>query len=282
MEGRVALITGASDGVGEQAARALAARGWTVGVIGRTESKARRVADELGMPYYVADFASLSAVRELALRLRADFPRVDVLANNAGGIFSRQARTADGHEITHQVNHLAHFLLTRLMLDRLLESRAAVVNTSSVAHKLIGFNFDVNDLDMRRHRSQHLAYGNAKLCNILFSSELHRRFHAAGLSAASFHPGMVATSFARGTASPMNLFYHTGLRRLLGLIPPEEGADTLVWLAEGTPGRDWESGKYYVRRKETMPSRKARDAGLARALWEKSEAACAPFLAGAQ
>ncbi len=281
MENRVALITGASDGVGEQAARALAARGWTVGVIGRTESKVHRVADALGMPAYVADFADLKAVRELALRLRDDFPRVDVLANNAGGIFSRQARTVDGHEITHQVNHLAHFLLTRLLMDRLLDRRAAVINTSSVAHQIIGFNFDVNDLDMRRHFSQHLAYGNAKLCNILFSAELHRRYHAAGLSAASFHPGVVATSFAKGTTSPMNLFYHTGLKRLMGLISPEQGADTLVFLAEGTPGRDWESGRYYARRKEVTPSRKARDAGLARILWEKSEAACAPFLAGA-
>ena len=110
---------------------------------------------------------------------------------------------------------------------------------------------------------------------------LHRRYHAAGLSAASFHPGVVATSFAKGTTSPMNLFYHTGLKRLMGLISPEQGADTLVFLAEGTPGRDWESGRYYARRKEVTPSRKARDAGLARILWEKSEAACAPFLAGA-
>ena len=278
MAGKVALITGASDGIGAQAAKALKAKGWQVAVIGRNGDKTRRVAERLGAPHYAADFARLKDVAGLAEALKRDWPRIDLLANNAGGIFSRQPLTVDGHEITFQVNHLAHFLLTRLLLDRLVESGATVVSTSSVAHRLIGFGFDPENPDRPPFHSQHLAYGSSKLANVLFTRELHRRYHEMGLNTAAFHPGEVGSSFARGTNSPMNLVYHTNLRKLLPVKTSEEGADTLVWLAEGTPGRDWESGGYYALRRPAAVSRKGRDDALARALWEKSEAYCRPFL----
>ena len=278
MAGKVALITGASDGIGAQAAQALKAKGWQVAVIGRNRDKTRQVAERLGAPHYVADFTRLEDVAKLAEALKRDWPRVDLLANNAGGIFSRQPPTVDGHEVTFQVNHLAHFLLTRLLLDRLVESGAAVVSTSSVAHRLMGFGFDPENPDRPPFSSQHLAYGNAKLANILFTRELYRRYHGKGLNAAAFHPGVVGSSFARDTHSPMNLVYRTNLKKLLRVKTSEEGADTLVWLAEGTPGRDWESGGYYALRRPAAVSRKGRDEALARALWEKSEAYCGPFL----
>ncbi len=274
---KVALITGASDGIGAQAARMLAESGWQVAVIGRSPEKTEQVAKELDAPFYIADFTILSEVASLAKRLNRDWPRIDLLANNAGGIFGKQPLTVDGHELTFQVNHLAHFLLTGLLMPRLIESRAAVISTSSAAHRLMGFRFDPEDLDMRRGFSQHLAYGSTKLANILFTRELHRRYHALGLNVAAFHPGIVGTSFASGTRSPMNLVYHSGLSRLM-MKTPREGADTLVWLAQGTPGKDWESGGYYVQRRKAPISRKAQNDGLAAALWEKSLEYCRDFL----
>ena len=275
---KTALITGASDGIGEQAARQLAGDGWQVAVIGRNPDKTRKVAQDLGALYYIADFSSLSQVAALAHRLLNDFPRVDLLCLNAGGIFPKQAPTEDGFELTFQVDHLAHFLLTSLLLPRLMESQAKVVSTSSIAHKMLGFRFDVSDVAKPRRYSQHLAYGNSKLANILFTTELNRRFGERGIAAAAYHPGLVATAFAREKNSPMGLIYHTFIRNLLGMLTPEQGADTLVWLAESEPGQDWHLGQYYVKRRPAKTSRKARDAELAKALWDKSEALCAPFL----
>ncbi|MHC1787208.1 MAG: SDR family NAD(P)-dependent oxidoreductase [Christensenellales bacterium] len=278
-ESKVIIITGASDGIGRQAARDLAAAGHRVVIVGRSPRKTAALAEELGAPAYTADFADLSQVRELALRLRGDFPHIDVLCNNAGGLFPRDERTVDGHQKTFQVNHLAPFLLTYLLLDTLIRSRASVIMTSSVAHRLIA-HYRPDDLDMARFPSLHAAYGNSKLENILFSRELDRRFHGEGLSSAAYHPGVVASSFALDAPSPMRLVYGTGLKRLLGLVSPREGADTLVWLAAGEPGRDWRSGGYYIKRHERKPSRKARSGELARRLWDDSLRLCAPFLDG--
>ena len=275
---RTALITGASDGIGEQAARRLAALGWQVAVIGRDPERTRKVARELGALHYIADFSRLSEVRDLADKLLRDYPRIDLLANNAGGMFDRQPLTEDGVEMTFQVNHLAHFLLTNLLLERLMACKAKVISTSSVGHRSIGLFFDLDDVDNPRRYSQHLAYGNAKLANILFTRELDRRFGDAGIAAAAFHPGLVASSFAGKSRSPMRYVYHTWLSKALGMISPEMGADTLVWLAESQPGLDWQPGQYYARRKQAATSRKAKDLALAEALWEKSRALCARFL----
>lgn len=181
---KTALITGASDGIGEQAAIALKDLGWQVAIIGRNKARTEAVARRLNAPHYLADFAKLSEVKALGAQLLRDFPRIDVLANNAGGMFSKQPLTEDGFEMTFQVNHLAHFLLTRMLMPTLITSRASVINTSSVAHKSIGLLFKLDDVAKPKHYSQHLAYGNAKLANILFTKELHRRYHAQGLNAA--------------------------------------------------------------------------------------------------
>ncbi len=269
MSQRTIIITGASDGIGAAAARKLSMDGENVVIVGRSPEKTASVAAELGVNFFVADFARLDEVRGLAAELRERYPRIDVLANNAGGIMGTRQLTVDGHEKTFQVNHLAPFLLTTLLIDRLSESSATVVNTSSAANSVFG-RFDLDDLDAERSYSPNRAYGNAKLANILFTRELHHRFHDQGISTAAFHPGVVATGFAAGSTSIMRLIYRTPLKRFL--LPPEQGADTLTWLATATPGSDWISGEYYEKRVMQKANPQAYDPALAAGLWARSEA----------
>jgi NAD(P)-dependent dehydrogenase (short-subunit alcohol dehydrogenase family) len=269
MNNKIIVITGASDGIGAEAARQLYAKGSTVVIVGRSPEKTKAVADELNAKYYIADFSKLSDVRKLASDLRRDFPRIDVLANNAGGIFGERELTVDGHEKTMQVNYLAPFLITTLLMDVLVASKAIVINTSSIAHKVFS-KFDINDIEVANSYTQKVAYGNAKLENILFTKELHKRYHDKGISTAAFHPGNVASNFASDTNSLMRYVYHTPLRKLI-LISPAKGADTLVWLATTTPGKDWQSGEYYTKRKiSKIIDKKINDETLARELWEQS------------
>lgn len=265
---KTVVITGASDGIGAAAARRLKTLGHTVAVVGRSPEKTAAVAREIGADHFVADFTELDQVRTLATRLLQKYPRIDVLANNAGGIFGDRTRTADGFEKTFQINHLAPFLLTNLLLDRLIESDASVIQTSSAAARLFG-RVDVDDLDNDWKFTPNKAYGDAKLENILFSKELHTRFHDQGLSAAAFHPGVIATSFASGSTSPMRLFYTNPLAKML-MGGADKGARTLVWLAQGTPGTDWQSGGFYEKQKPGKTNPQADDVDLARRLWERS------------
>ena len=137
MTSKTIVITGASDGIGAAAARRLSRSGDNIVVVGRSESKTVAMAEELGADYFVADFTDLSQVRALADKIRSQYPRIDVLANNAGGLVSKIHKTADGLEKTYQVNYLAPFLLTTQLMDVLVDSRATVVNTSSSSHKLL-------------------------------------------------------------------------------------------------------------------------------------------------
>ena len=196
MAGRTIVITGASDGLGAAAAKRLSRSGENVVVVGRSPQKTKAVATEIGADYLLADFTDLGQVRALAEQLLARYPRIDVLANNAGGIMGEREVTIDGHEKTFQVNHLAPFLLTTLLLDRLVEAKACVLNTSSLGNKLFG-HVNIDDLDAERGYRPQKAYGDAKLENILFTKELHRRYHSAGISTAAFHPGSVASNFGQ-------------------------------------------------------------------------------------
>jgi NAD(P)-dependent dehydrogenase (short-subunit alcohol dehydrogenase family) len=264
------IVTGASDGIGAAAARRLSIDGHRVVIVGRSPKKTSAIAAELGADHFVADFASLDSVRALAADIAAAYPRIDVLANNAGGVFGDPARTVDGHEKTMQVNHLAPFLLTNLLMPVLLDSRASVIQTSSDAARITG-RLVVDDLDNDRGRSAVRTYGDAKLANILFTSELHARFGERGLSSAAFHPGTVATGFASDTASASMRFVYANplIRRFIAT--PMSAATQLVWLAEGEPGTDWRPGGYYEKRalaKKTNPQ--TADAALARRLWETS------------
>jgi NAD(P)-dependent dehydrogenase (short-subunit alcohol dehydrogenase family) len=268
MAGRTIVITGASDGLGAAAAERLTRSGENVVVVGRSPKKTVAVATPLNADYFVADFADLAQVRDLAAQLLERYPRIDVLANNAGGMMGRREVTVDGHEKTFQVNHLAPFLLTTLLLDRLIESRASVINTSSVGNRF--GHIDITDLDHERSYQTQKVYGSAKLANILFTKELNRRYHSAGISTAAFHPGPVASNFGSESGSKLiTLVYHTPLKNF-GLISPEQGSDQLVWLASAAPGVDWTSGEYYVKHKPGRANKQARDTALAEQLWDRS------------
>lgn len=281
MQNKIVIITGASDGIGAATARLLHARGASVIIVGHAEQKTKAVARELNAPYYLADFAKLDEVRQLAAQLRKDYAHIDVLVNNAGGVFGARELTVDGHEKTLQVNHLAPFLLTSLLMDILIDSQAVVINTSSAASRFLS-DLDINDLETENKYSPRKAYGNSKLENILFTKELHNRYHARGISTAAFHPGNVASNFAANSTSPMRIAYHTPLKYLFGFISPKTGADTLVWLATSTSGTDWQSGEYYYKRKLAKTVDKAYDANLAKLLWDKSEEMLARLFPGGE
>lgn len=269
-ETRTVVITGASDGIGAAAARKLHQDGDHVVLVGRSPEKTRSVADEIGAQYHLADFTRLDDVRELAAELNATYPRIDVLANNAGGIFGDRTKTVDGFERTFQINHLAPFLLTRLLHETLIASTATVIQTSSAAARMAG-KLVLDDLEHDNDFSPLRAYGTAKLENILFTRELHRRYRSAGLSAVAFHPGAVASSFGTTSTSFLKYITNNRLARAL-MITPEKGADQLVWLARTSPGIDWTPGAYYEKRKPAKrPHPQALDDDLARRLWERSE-----------
>lgn len=265
---RTIVITGASDGIGAAAARQLHAVGEEVVIVGRSPEKTAAVADELGVASFVADYADLAQVHDLAAALRERYPRIDVLANNAGGIFGDRTVTRDGYELTFQVNHLGGFLLTNLLLDRLIESRAAVIQTASLAARRFA-KFDIDDLQGERSFSASAAYGNGKLANILFTKELHHRYRDAGLTAVAFHPGAVATGFAAAARGPWRFLYTNPIAKRF-LVTQEDGGRHLTWLAEGTPDVTWMSGEYYSDDEPARTNPLAYDPVLAARLWELS------------
>jgi NAD(P)-dependent dehydrogenase (short-subunit alcohol dehydrogenase family) len=263
------VLTGASDGIGAAAAEQLTSHGHQVTLVGRSATELAHVAERVGAhSWFSADFEKLDDVRALARDIRGACPRIDVLANNAGGVFSGPHRTQDGFERTFQVNHLAAFLLTHELLDVLLRSHAAVVNTSSVGARLYG-HIDLADLNNWKRYRPNKAYGDSKLANILFTKGLHQRHHHDGLTSVAFHPGNVATHFASDTTSYFHWVYQTPLK--VFLISPERGASNLVHFIEGTPDRDWQSGQYYgSNRRIGRTNPQAADAALIQAHWEAS------------
>ncbi|MGV3524929.1 MAG: SDR family NAD(P)-dependent oxidoreductase [Candidatus Sericytochromatia bacterium] len=264
LSGQTIVITGASDGIGAYAAQALSRRGAHIAVVGRSPEKTRRVAENCGGRAFVCDFAQLTQVKALAQQLLDAYPQIDVLANNAGLIGHTREISADGHELTFQINHLAPFLLTLLLKERLESSRSRILNTSSIGNNM-GY-LDLDDLDSAKNYNAMRVYGTTKLENILFTRELARRWPS--IQTAAFHPGAVATQFGHGGSPMVRLLYHTPLKHLL--ITPEKGCDTLFWLIDGSPGRDWISGGYYAKRKPGRMHRQAHDLDLARGLWERS------------
>lgn len=266
MKDKVVVITGASDGIGAAAAVALHRMGATVVPVGRSPEKTARTAALVDAEPRVADFTNLDSVRALAAGLVGDFDRIDVLMNNAGGTWPHRQLTVDGHETTFQLNHLAPFLLTNLLRDRLRAGRARVVTTSSAAHMMGHVRLD--DLDSSRWYLEFTAYGTTKLENILFTSELARRWADDGVTAASVHPGVVATSFGRDSAI-IRFAYQTPAKRLMRT--PEQGADSLVWLASAPPS-EWRNGGYHADRKPARVRGQATSVTLAGGLWERSAA----------
>lgn len=243
MNTKTIVITGSSDGIGAEAARQLKAMGHQIVIVGRSPEKTARIAGELDSPYHVADYAKLSDVRRLAEELKS-YDRIDVLANNAGGLLNEREITEDGFEITFQVNMLAGFLLTWLLHDKLAESGATVIQTSSSAANAFGKNYDPNDLNTKIGYRATKAYGNAKLEDILFTREMERRWGSEGIHSVAFEPGVVRTNFGSEAPLAARIYYHTPLKYLL-TTPVAKSAKRLTRLAIGVPGVDFEPGMAY-------------------------------------
>jgi NAD(P)-dependent dehydrogenase (short-subunit alcohol dehydrogenase family) len=264
----VVVLTGATRGIGQAAAMALARAGAEVALVGREPDRVSAVAADIrragaaGPTHeFVADLTLMSAVRSLADVLRERFAHIDVLANNAGALFASRQETTEGLERTFALNHLAPFLLTNLLRDRLQGGR--VVTTASDAHK--SGRLDLDDLQSARGSYAAMrVYGTSKLCNILFTRELARR--APELRATCFHPGVVRTGFGKN---------ENGIWKVLTTLgspffrSPQRGAESLVWLALSDAAAGL-SGEYVEDEKVVAPSAQAQDAELARELWERS------------
>lgn len=236
---RTIVITGASDGIGAAAAHTLHKNrpGDRLIIVGRNPDKTRSVASAIGAEYFTADFAFLAEVRALADEL-SQLEHIHALANNAGGIFDGPVTTADGFELTWQINVVAPFLLTSLLQDKLRADDATVVQTASVAHLLMSY-FRPEDPNTFRNFSSSRAYGNAKLGDML----LTRYLDLHGLTAVSFHPGALATSFAQTSSGVISRVYSSVVAKALGA--PSVGGDNLAYYLAGTPGTHFESGEYY-------------------------------------
>lgn len=262
------VITGASDGIGAVAARALAGPEVNLVVVGRSAQKLAPVAADAGATALTADFADLDQVRALAQQIREQVGAIDVLLNNAGGTFAPGLRTAQGHEPNFGINHLAPFLLTHLLRDRLAAAGGALVlNTSSVGNRF--GHVDLDDLDYRRRRAfETRAYGTSKLMNILFTRGIAQRWADDGIVSAAVHPGPVATSFGRDSWF-VGLLYRTPLRHL-ATITPAQGARPLIELVNR--GADPEiNGVYFDRhRANGRENRQAHDPKLIDGLWAAS------------
>ena len=267
------IITGASDGIGATAARGLNQAEYNLYLVGSNKAKTAKVANEVDAPYFTADFSQLDQVRHLAELLQRTLgdQKIDILVNNAGGLFGTHALTDDGFERTIQVDYLAPFLLTQLLMPNFNPDQAVVINTSSIAHQLFG-HINLNDLNNSHKKYKGTkAYGDAKLANILFANELDRRFHKDGLSAVSFHPGMIRTNFANDKKSWMYRVYHTVLNKVV-MQSAQEGGDTLRFFIEGTPGETWESGAYYNKRQKAKKvNPQVNDLTLQQQLWDKTQ-----------
>jgi NAD(P)-dependent dehydrogenase (short-subunit alcohol dehydrogenase family) len=212
---------------------------------------------------HVADLERMDEVRRLAAEVRERYEHIDVLANNAGAMFTSQRETADGFERTLALNHLAPFLLTRLLLDRLEGGR--VVTTASDAHE--GGALDLDDLQWSQRAFKPMrTYGTTKLCNVLFTRELARR-EAGRLTANCFHPGVVRTGFGKNEG----LLYRASMTVISPFLrSPDRGARSLVWLAVGDEAAGM-TGEYVIDEKVRAPSPAAQDDHLAAELWRRSE-----------
>jgi NAD(P)-dependent dehydrogenase (short-subunit alcohol dehydrogenase family) len=238
-------------------------------VIGRERERVDAVAREaqavsggVAVHTHVADLALMASVRTLAENLRDRHERIDVLANNAGALFASRRVTSEGFEQTFALNHLAPFLLTNLLLDRLGGGR--VVTTASDAHT--GGRLDLDDLQSEKSYAAMRVYGTSKLCNILFTRELAKR--APELHANCFHPGVVRTGFGKNDNGIWKVLTTLGAPFFRS---PERGARSLVWLATSEEGGRL-TGEYVADEKVAKPSAAAKDAELAHALWEQSAA----------
>jgi retinol dehydrogenase-12 len=269
------LLTGATRGIGQAAAVELARQGAEVALVGRDPERVRESAQAArdagggaAVHEHVADLQRLSEVRRLAAEVLERHPRIDVLANNAGAMFTERRVTEDGLEESFALNHAAPFLLTQLLLERLTaDGGGRVVGTASDAHS--AGSLDLDDLQYAERPFKAMrVYGTTKLENILFTRELAKRTAGTGVTASCFHPGVVRTGFGKNDGA----LYRVALTVAAPFLrSPARGARSLVWLALSPEAADL-SGVYVVNEKVKQPNAAARDDVLAEGLWERTEA----------
>jgi NAD(P)-dependent dehydrogenase (short-subunit alcohol dehydrogenase family) len=274
MQGKTVVVTGGTSGIGEVAAVDLARQGARVVLIARDRERADATLAKLRAAnasalhaIHLADLSVIAEMKRVASEIAEAESRIDVLVNNAGAVFLSRKTSADGLEMTFAVNHMAYFVVTNMLLDRLkATSGARIVCTSSDAHKSGKLDFDDLQLDKRYIVSR--AYGTSKLCNILFTRELARRLEGSGVTANCLHPGFVGTRFGQNNA---NNVLTKGLARVVMSfgLKPEEGAKTIIYLAS-SPGPATISGEYFYKCKVTEPTTAAQDDATAKRLWNVS------------
>jgi retinol dehydrogenase 14 len=272
MAGRTVVVTGGTGGIGKATAVGLAALGAHVTITGRDRRRAEQAAAEIRaadgpeVGIVVADMSSQAEVRRLADELLAALPRLDVLVNNVGGFWQTRHVTADGLERTFALNHLAPFLLTHLLLDRLKESAPARVVTVSSGAQAMG-RIDFDDLQGERSYSGQRAYNQSKLANLLFTYELARRLEGSGVTANALHPGVVRTAFGAEDPGTLQRLFVPLVRPFLK--SPEQGAVTSIRLAS-SPDLGHASGQYFVNGRPKRSSARSYDRAVAQRLWETS------------
>jgi NAD(P)-dependent dehydrogenase (short-subunit alcohol dehydrogenase family) len=272
MTEKTVLITGANQGIGKASAMALGKMGASLVLVCRNETKAREAIADIekagarNVELIVGNLASQADVRRVAAKFISGHERLDVLMNNAGVLVPSRRTTVDGIEETLAINHLAPFLLTNLLLDVLKKTpRARIVNVSSRAHGGARIHWD--DVQLGRGYSANKAYGQSKLCNILFTRALAKRLESTGVTANSLHPGVIASGFGHTYGGIISAVLNLAKPFLL---TPEVGAKTPVWLAS-SPDVDGITGKYFAKCKEVKPSPRALEEGAPERLWKISE-----------
>jgi NAD(P)-dependent dehydrogenase (short-subunit alcohol dehydrogenase family) len=274
MHGKTCVITGATSGIGQAAAKALATLGARIVLVARSKDRAtatiaelRAINSAVAHSAYYADLSQLSDMKRVAAEISAAEQRIDVLVNNAGALFSYRQTTVDGLERTFALNHLSYFVLTHGVRDRLLAAAPArVINTSSATHKRARLNFD--DLQNERGYNGVDAYERSKLCNILFTRELARRVAGTGITTNALHPGLVVSRFGDRSGGIVGPLF--GIIKHLFGISVEAGARTIVFLAS-SPSVAEISGGYFERRRLILPGRLAENDDYARRLWAETE-----------
>ena len=273
MHGKTCIVTGASTGIGLAIAQGLAARGAHVVLVCRNRERGeaaqhaiRTATNNSAVDIALADLSSQNELHRLAQELLQRYSRIHAVINNAGVVNTKRTETVDGIETVFAVNHLAYFLLTQLLLPRLIESAPArIVNVVSDAHRWDTLDFD--DLqNQRRYRGLNV-YGQSKLCNLLFTRELARRIAGSGVTVNSLHPGGVATGLGWN-----NGWWAVLVAKMLKpfLRTAEQGADTAIYLTSA-PEVATVNGTYFYNRRKHQPSRAAQDDVAAHRLWEISE-----------
>jgi NAD(P)-dependent dehydrogenase (short-subunit alcohol dehydrogenase family) len=272
MRGKTVVITGGTSGIGEVAAIALAKMGARIVLVGRDKSRGdatlarlRDSAPGIAHSVHFADLLRLAEMKRVAAQIADHESRIDVLINNAGALFATRRLTEDGLERTFALNHMAYFVMTEGLRERLSTAgRARIINTASAAHQ--GARLDFDDLQSAKSFGAMKAYGRSKLCNILFTRELARRLHGTGVTANCLHPGFVATRF--GDQSGGLISGLVSLAKFFA-ISPAKGAETIVYLAS-SPDVAKTTGQYFYESVPAIASSQAQDDRSALLLWQRS------------